>query len=228
MTTSVQSVLPIEVEVATKPAGAEQRLFLHDVSWETYNQLLRAFDERPSVYLTYYHGALEIMTASFEHEKWKKIIGSLVELVAGEMEIDYVSSAQTTFQLEYKAGGFEGDDSFYFSYLEQLRQMNKIDLAKDPAPDLVIEVDVSNPSINKFPLFSDLGVNEVWRYHKGALKIYGLASGGFVAVESSAFLPGVTAQAVTELITASQSLPAYVWQRRVREYAQQLNPSVET
>jgi len=221
MTTSVQSVLPIEVEVA-KPAGVEQRLLLHGVSWETYSQLLRAFDDRSSVCLTYYHGDLEIMTASFEHEKWKGIVGDLIKLIAGEMEIDYVSSAQTTFQLEYKAGGFEGDDSFYFSHLEQLRQMNKIDLAKDPAPDLVIEVDISNPSINKLPLFSDLGINEVWRYHKGALKIYGLSNGGFVDVESSAFLPGVTAQAVTELITASQSIPAYLWQRRVREYARQL------
>ncbi len=226
MTTSVQSVLPVEIEVA-KTAGAEQRLLLYDVSWETYKQLLRAFEERPSVILTYYHGALEIMTVSFEHEKWKKIIGSLVELIAGEMEIDFVSSAQTTFQLEYKAGGFEGDDSFYFSYLEQLRQMDEIDLSKDPAPDLVIEVDISKPSINKLPLFADLGVNEVWRYHQGAVKIYRLANGGFVEEESSAFLPGVTAKAVTELIAESQSPPAYVWQRRVREYARQIKAKAD-
>ncbi len=222
MTTSVQSALPVEIEVAER-TGAEQRILLHGVSWETYNQLSRALEpHQPSVLLTYYHGALEIMVASYEHEKWKGIIGDIVKLIAGEMEIDYVSSAQTTFQLEYKAGGFEGDDSFYFSYLEQLRQMDEIDLAKDPAPDLVIEIDISSPSINKLPLFASLGISEVWRYHKGSLKIYQVAKGEYLEAENSAFLPGVAAQAVTELIAASKSLPAYVWQRRVREYAQQL------
>ncbi|MGH9755320.1 MAG: Uma2 family endonuclease [Blastocatellia bacterium] len=223
MTTSVQSVLPVEVEI-TKPAtGAEQRLLLQGVSWETYDQLLHAFDERHLVHLTYYHGALEIMTVSLEHEKCKGIIGDIIKLIAGEMEIDYVSSAQTTFRLEYKAGGFEGDDSFYFSYLDQIRQMDKIDLSKDPAPGLVIEVDISKPSINKLPLFADLGISEVWRFHKGGLKILRLSNGEFFEAEDSAFLPGVTAQAVSELISASQSLPAYRWQRRVREYAQRLN-----
>ncbi|MGH9766644.1 MAG: Uma2 family endonuclease [Blastocatellia bacterium] len=222
MTTSVQSALPVEIEIAAH-AGAEQRLLLRGVSWETYNQVSRALEpHQPSVSLTYYHGALEIMVASYEHEKWKGITGDIVKLIAGVMEIDYVSSAQTTFQLEYQTGGFEGDDSFYFSYLEQLRQMDEIDLAKDPAPDLVIEIDISNPSINKLPLFADLGISEVWRYHKGNLKIYHLSNGGFFEAEGSAFLPGVTAQAVTELIAASQSLPAYVWQRQVREYAQRL------
>jgi Uma2 family endonuclease len=226
MTTSVRSVLPVEIEVAAR-TGAEQRVLLQGVSWETYHQLSRALEpHQPPVLLTYYHGALEIMTAPFEHEKWKKIISDLVELIAGELEIDFVSSAQTTFQLEYKAGGFEGDDSFYFSYPEQIIRMTEIDLAKDPAPDLVIEVDISSPSINKLPLFADLGVHEVWRYHHGSVKIYRLVNGGFVEAESSAFLPGVTAQAVTELIAARQSLPAYVWQRRVREYAQQLRTTV--
>jgi Uma2 family endonuclease len=222
MTTSVQSVLPVEIEIAA-PARAEQRLLLRGVSWETYNQLSRALEpHQPSVLLTYYHGALEIMVVSYEHEKWKGIIGDIVKLIAGEMEIDYVSSAQTTFQLEYQKGGFEGDDSFYFSYLEQLRQKDEIDLAKDPAPDLVIEVDISNPSIDKLPLFAGLGVNEIWRYHKGDLRIYRLSEGEFYEAEDSAFLPGATAQAVTELIAASQSLPAYRWQRRVREYARGL------
>jgi len=225
MTTSVQSALPVEIET-TAPAGAEQRLLLRGVSWETYNQLSRALgSHQPSVLLTYHHGALEIMVASYEHEKWKGIIGDVVKLIAGEMEIDYVSSAQTTFQMEYRKGGFEGDDSFYFSYLEQLRQMDEIDLAKDPAPDLVIEIDISNPSINKLPLFADLGINEVWRYHKGVLKIYHLSNGEFFEAEGSAFLTGVTAQAVTELIAASQSLPAYIWQRKVREHARRLKTS---
>jgi Uma2 family endonuclease len=201
---------------------------LQGVSWETYKRLSRALEpHHPLALLTYYHGDLGIMTGSFEREKWKSLIGDLVKPIAGEMEIDYVSSAQTTFQLEYKAGGFEGDDSFYFSHPEQIIQMTEIDLTKDPSPDLAIEVDISNPSINKFPLLADFGVSEVWRYHKGSVKIYRLANGEYFEQESSAFPPGVTAQAVTELIASRQSLPAHVWQRRVREYARRIKAKVD-
>ncbi len=210
------------VEVPVQPTvGAEQRVTLYGVSWQTYKNISSALESHPSVRLTYDRGVLELMSVSFLHEKFKGIIGSIIELIAGEMEIDFVSAGQTTFQVERKAGGFEGDDSFYFSNLDQLRQQENIDLAQDPPPALVVEVDLTSPSINKFDLFSRLGVEELWRYHQNDLKIYELDGEDFVERDESIFLPGVTAAKVTELIALHQQLPAFVWQKKVREYARQ-------
>ena len=203
----------------TTATGAEQRVLMHGVSWETYQNISSALEPHPSVRLTYDRGALEIMTVSFLHERYKSIIGSLIELIAGEMEIDFVSSGQTTFQIERKAGGFEGDDSFYFSHLEQLRHQDNIDLLNDPPPALVVEVDLTSPSLNKFDLFSRLGIKELWRYHNDEITIYELVDEDFVEREESLFLPGVSATKVTDLVAAHKTLPSYVWQKKVREYA---------
>jgi Uma2 family endonuclease len=201
--------------------GAEQRVMLHGVSWQTYQNISAALEPHPSVRLTYDRGVLEIMTVSFLHEKFKGIIGDIVKTIANEMEIDFVSSGQTTFQIERKAGGFEGDDSFYFSNLEQLRQQENIDLLADPPPALVVEVDLTSPSLNKFEIFSRLGVKELWRYHDHEVTIYELVGEDFIERGDSVFLPGVTAAKVTELIALHQQLPAYAWQKKVREYARQ-------
>lgn len=201
--------------------GGEQRVTLCGVSWQTYQNISTALEPHPSVRLTYDRGVLEIMTVSFLHEKYKGIIGDIVKTLANEMEIDFVSSGQTTFQVERKAGGFEGDDSFYFSSLDELRQQENIDLAVDPPPALVIEVDLTNPSLNKFDLFSRLEIKELWRFHNNELTIYKLVGEDFNERDESLFLPGVTAEKVTELIALHQQLPAYIWQKKVREYAQE-------
>ena len=210
--------VPVEVK---PPAGAEQRFVLYGVSWETYKQLSTAFEPHPSVLLTYDKGALEIMSVSLRHEKLKKLLGNVVEVIADEMEIDCVSSAQTTLRLETEERGLEGDDSFYFTYLEELRHQDEIDLAADPAPDLAIEVDISSPSVSKFPIYANMGVREIWRYHREAVRFYRLTGGEYVETETSAFLPGVTPPELTELIAESQSLTSFVWRRKVRDYARQ-------
>ena len=33
----------------------------------------------------------------------------------------------------------------------------------DPPPDLVIELDITSPSFNKLPFYTQMGVPEVWR-----------------------------------------------------------------
>ncbi len=213
------------VETITAPVqstnGAEQRVILYGVSWQTYQNISSALEPHPSVRLTYDQGALEIMTVSFLHEKLKGIIGDIVKTIANEMEIDFVSSGQTTFQIERQAGGFEGDDSFYFTNLDELRQQENIDLALDPPPALVVEVDLTNPSLNKFDLFSRLKIKELWRFHNQELTIYKLIDDDFNERDESLFLPGVTAGKVTELIALQQQLPAYLWQKKVREYARE-------
>ena len=221
MTPTAQLSVP-EAPIEVKPlAGAEQRFVLYGVSWETYKQLSTAFEPHPSVLLTYDKGALEIMSVSFRHEKLKSLFGDLVKIIADEMEIDHVSSAQTTLRLETEERGLEGDVSFYFTYLEELRHQDEIDLAEDPAPDLAIEVDISSPSVSKFPIYANMGVREIWRYHRENVKFFRLDSGEYVETENSAFLPGVTPPELTELIAESQSLTSFVWRRKVREYALQ-------
>ena len=46
-----------------------------------------------------------------------------------------------------------------------------IDLTVDPPPDLIVEVDISHPSLDKFPIYASLGIPEVWRHNGDTLAV---------------------------------------------------------
>lgn len=75
---------------------SEQKVILEGVSWETYERLLSENQEKPGTRFTYDQGTLEIMTVSFAHEDLSKMRALLVDLIAGEIEIDCVGAGRTT------------------------------------------------------------------------------------------------------------------------------------
>ena len=62
--------------------------------------------------------------------------------------------------------GCEPDESFYITNVDRRPTgRGMLDLAgEDVPPDLVVEVDVSNPSVPKRPIYAALGVPEVWTW----------------------------------------------------------------
>lgn len=200
-------------------ASGGQCVILHGVSWETYERLLTEHEENSSTHFTYDQGMLEIMVLSARHESLKHILALLVDLIAGEMELDIYGLGSTTFQREDLARGFEPDACFYIQHEAAVRGKAAIDLTIDPPPDLVIEIDITSPSLNKFPIFAALGVTEVWRYDGEQVTIFALRGDQYVVQTESIFLPPMTGKVLTELVEASQSLKRTAWLRRVREWA---------
>lgn len=205
---------------------AEQKVILPRVSWETYERLLNEQLESNTRF-TYDQGRLEIMVLSFEHENLKHNLALLFEILAGELEVDVVGAGSTTFRREDKAKGFEPDASFYLANAERVRTLKQIDLTTDPPPELVIEIDISHPSLNKFPIFAALGVSEVWRCDAAAqVRFFSLSAGEYVAAEESVALPGVTGALVSRLLAASQTLKRTEWLRLVRESVRESDKQV--
>ena len=79
---------------------AEGKVLLRNVSWETYERLLKDHLERRRPHFYYDRGVLEILSPSAEHEGIGYIIGVLVGLLAEEMELDVLGAAHTTFRVE--------------------------------------------------------------------------------------------------------------------------------
>jgi Uma2 family endonuclease len=53
----------------TVQSPPEQRVLLHNVSWETYERLLADLADSAAPRLTFDRGTLEIMSPTAEHEK---------------------------------------------------------------------------------------------------------------------------------------------------------------
>ena len=198
-------------------ALAEQRIVLHNVSWETYERLLAESDESPGTRFTYDGGALEIMTLSVEHENPNRTLAAMVEIVAEETGKDLVRAGSTTFKRQDLMKGFEPDSSYYIEHAPQVMGKRELDLVADPPPDLVIEVDITRSSLNRFPVFAALGVPEVWRFDGERVVFHVLTGDSYVETGVSAALPRLTAANATALLEASSRMGSRVWVRRVRE-----------
>ena len=78
--------------------------------------------------------------------------------------VEIQSVASTTFKRSDLSKGFEADESYYIRHADVVLGKEKIDLAVDPPPDLVIEVEITKSAIEKMKLFAAMGIPEVWRH----------------------------------------------------------------
>src|SRR5262249_50685099 len=127
--------------------------------------------------------------------------------------IELDNAGSTTFKREDLARGFEPDSCFYVQNVERVKGRDQIDLTVDPSPDLVIEIDISSSSLDRFPIFANSGVPEVWRYDGTRLAIFALRAGTYQEVAASAVFHGVTSQIISQFMAESKTLLHTAWLR---------------
>jgi Uma2 family endonuclease len=203
----------------TVKSRAEQRVLLRNISWETYERLLDERGDSRVPRLAYDRGDLEIMSPSSEHESVAYFVALLVAVLAEEMRVNAYGVGSTTYRRGDIGRGFEPDASFYIRNEERIRGKPRIDLSVDPPPDLVIEVDITSPSLDKFPIYARLGIHEVWRYDGTRAAIFLLEEGEYVEAGESVALPSLTSDVLTHFVEESTSLGSTDWLRRIREWA---------
>ncbi len=204
--------------MSTVLTPVEHKVILTGVSWETYERLLAEHEDRTGTRFAYDEGTLEIMVVSARHENPNRTLAMLVEVLAEEFGIDIFRLGSTTFKREEMLKGFEPDSAFYIGHAAAVEGID-VDPAVDPPPDLTIEVDVTSPSLSRFPIFAAFGVPEVWRYDGSRVAFFRLEGGRYRETELSAVLPGLTAAIATEFLEASRSMRSTQWLRRVRAWA---------
>jgi Uma2 family endonuclease len=202
-------------------AQTEQRVIVRFVSWTTYEHLLADLSNQSSTRLTYDRGLLEIMCPLPEHEEWNRTIALLVEVLAEEMRIDVRNFGSTTFRRADLARGFEPDSCFYIQHEADISGKSTIDLTVDPPPDLVIEVDVTSGSLDKFPIYAQVGVPEVWRYDGQRLRIHILTAEHYVEAETSLALPLLTGPRLSETLAQSKTVKRTALLRSFRTWVRQ-------
>lgn len=197
----------------------DQSVVLHNVSWETYERLLSERRKSGCMRLNYDRGSLEIMILLLQHERLQHNLAMLVELLANERGLDIDGMGSATFRRADMARGFEPDACFYFNQAARTRARDEIDLTVDPAPDLVIEIDITPFSLNKLPVFAALGVGEIWWYDGRQLTIGALEGADYQEYPESRLLAGITAAQLTELLLDSRLLTRRAWIEQVRRAA---------
>ena len=197
--------------MAIATQDSTQRILLSGIRWCTYEALLTDLGDSPATRLAYHQGLLEIMVPSFSHEQLNRLLASIVEVLAMSMQRDFINAGSTTFKRADVERGFEPDSCFYVQHVDAIRGQTTIDLTTDPPPDLVMEIDITHPSLEKLPIYATIGVPEVWRSDGQQVVIYRLEAGTYTVANTSAVLPGVTAHQVMSFLTLSTTMPRHAW-----------------
>lgn len=159
---TVTEILP---ETAAPPLAGERRILIPRVSWEFYIAFRDELDRWGSraVRLTYDRGSLEIMTTGRPHERYKKMLAKLVETLVYELHIAVASGGQMTLRREDLERGLEADDCWWIAHEAEMRGREDYDPHNDPPPDLALEIEITNPLLDKLGIYAELGVPEIWR-----------------------------------------------------------------
>jgi Uma2 family endonuclease len=189
--------------IAHLPVGGT--LILTDVPWEEYEQLLADLGDSYSARITYDNGRLEIMSPSFKHENYGVLVARLADAIAYEMDIVLESLGSTTYKQQWLARGVEPDACFYVQSAARIIGNERIDLAIDPPPDIVVEIDVSHESTTKLKIYAGMRVPEVWRYDERRMHVHQLTEQGYVEVSASLAFPVLTTDALSQFLEQSKT-----------------------
>jgi Uma2 family endonuclease len=212
---------PVQPRPPLLPPEPERRVTLYGVRWETYEHLLADLADCSVPHLTFDQGVLEIMSPMSDHEEYNRLLASLVGVVAEEVGVNLRNLGSTTFKREDLQKGFEPDSCFYIQSAPRIRGKRHIELPQDPPPDLLIEIDITSSSINRFDLFAAAGVPEVWRYDGNRAQIFTLVGKEYVEVEQSVAFPLLTSGVIAQFVEDGVELDSLEWLRRVRDWVRQ-------
>lgn len=156
-----------------------QCLRLSGLTWEEYDKFDSWRDAlRPKLKMAYSDGELEFMTTSFEHDSTSRAVLVALLGIAAAFGLPIRAAGSTTFRKRLKKKGIEPDECFYIQHAADVRGLKEIDLRIHPAPDLAIEMDRSNSSLPKLPIYAALGFPELWRVEDSTITFCVLKSNG--------------------------------------------------
>lgn len=192
--------------IATTSSLAEQRTLLENISWSTFETLLKEIGNRRGYRIAYDNGMLEIMSPLYEHENPKILSDRFIFILAEELGIEIKSAGSMTLKQEQAKKGIEPDNCYYIQSEPAVRGRQELDLETAPPPDLAIEIDITSSSINKSGIYSALGVPELWRYNGRVLKFYQLASEEYVECNFSIAFPFLSSTEMSRFFEQTKTM----------------------
>ncbi|MBA3804432.1 MAG: Uma2 family endonuclease [Acidobacteria bacterium] len=208
------------------PPGATLRL--SDVSWDEYEELLAQIgDSRPGYRVSYDRGRLEIMSPHSDHEKHKEFILRLAQVFSEEADITLETCGSTTYRLRSKLKGAEPDTSFYVQNAARIIGKQLLDLETDPPPDVVVEIDTTNESSGKFPIYAALGVPEIWLYDGQKMLFHQLTGQDYAEASHSLAFPLLSAEVLTEFLERSKTEGQTAALKTFRQWARAQAPNAK-
>lgn len=190
-----------------KDVTPQNPLVMYGVKWEDYVDFTKETLNQTDLELTYNRGVLRAnMGIGLKHENLSRFLHNLITFVALQLNISIIPAGSMSLVSNRIRKGADPDESYYIENSQIVGLRDRLfDDEKDIPPDLVVEIDQSHKSDEKFEIYAAFGVKEFWLYDEESLRIFLLnETGEYLASESSLAFPILTSKHLTELLSRSQ------------------------
>ena len=190
-----------------KTTFLEKAITLHDISWQDYKVLQTAIKvERPRIKMSLCDRKLKISTvATMFHERLKSTLEGIISVTMMNLQINIVAVGQATLRSAIRQIATEPNASYFIQNAASVKLKNYVPNELELFPDLVVEIDESHKSDDKFEIYAAFGIKEFWLYDAEILRIFKLAdTGEYLLSKNSLALPILTAEMLTEFLNRSQ------------------------
>ncbi|MDJ1181401.1 Uma2 family endonuclease [Roseofilum sp. BLCC_M91] len=163
-------------------------LILRFRTWQDYEELLTRRQDKAGLRIRYNSNTQEIriMSPLPRHGKDVDLLADFVKILLRQQGKDWDSFQPITLK-RINQQGIEPDHCFYIDNRLAVLGKERIDLETDPAPDLVIEVDLT--SMTEPENYQAIAPSELWIYRENKLHIYHFSPEGYQEVANSRWFP---------------------------------------
>lgn len=218
-------------ETATSPKALDdlddlvgERFVFDDADWAFYELILKRVGDR-HIFVTFDGERLEVMSPSSEHERQVSRLEKLLWILAEELDVPLESVGSFTLKRRNVKRGLEPDRCYYTRNAAAVRGKRKIDLQKDPPPDLALEIEVSRRRLDRIEIYRELRVPQVWCYDGSRLRVLRLGRTGYKEADRSPTFPHLPLAEVHRLLAAAWETAERTWTRDVRAWVRQNLPA---
>lgn len=192
------------------PLSSEERVVLTNQSWSDYISLLKQIGES-RVFVTFDGTRIEVMAPSWEHDLDANVLHSVIVALARHLRLRFKTGGSFTMKRADVNRGLEADWCYYFKNVQNVVGKKKVDLQRDPPPDLAVEVELTRRLLDRESIYAKLGVPELWRFRDGELKVFVLRRGKYVMADRSPIFHGISPSQISALVEKSHTMDDLEW-----------------
>ncbi len=184
-------------------------------SWEDYQTLSEQLGDRSIPRLKYRPGEIWLMSPLPEHGRNVHILANVITTILDYLDREYEAFTPITMRLP-QSSGIEPDYCFYIDNWQAVSGKKRINWSVDPAPDLVIEIDITSyTDVNDYLVYK---VPEVWLFKSDRVTIYRLQNDSYLVNNSSRYFPELDVlQLIADCFKVASNRNASVAIRQLRQ-----------
>jgi len=204
----MQITATLDIEELSADVTPENPKVLYGVSWEDYVEFAKATLDETNLEMTYNRGVLKVnMGQGTKHENLSRFLNNLVMMIALHLRQNIIPVGSMSLISNRVRKGADPDESYYIQNYDRASFKRELyDDETDTPPDLVVEIDETHKSDDKFEIYAAFGIKEFWLYDARVLRMFELSkTGEYLLIEKSIALPILTGEVLTQFLNRSQT-----------------------